>query len=188
MIGNKAFPKREGFCFFKAFLIIDYNSVIMKTPLFFFLLAISSVSFAQDRQSVDHTAENLFSTNIEGPAFDKKGNLFVVNFQKDGTIGLVKPDGTVELFVTLPEGSTANSIQFDTKGNMFLADFTGHNVLKLDPKTKKNSVHAHSDEFNQPNDLCINKNNHLFASDPNWKQINGQIWRIDEYGKFVRVA
>lgn len=143
------------------------------------------VSFAQQDlfTSVDHTQENLFTTNIEGPAFDKAGNLYVVNFQKDGTIGWVKPSGEVELFITLPAGSTANSIQFDSKGNMYLADFTGHNVLKADPKTKSVTVHAHSDKFNQPNDLCINKKDQLFASDPNWKESTGQLWRIDPDGK-----
>src|SRR5689334_19213601 len=84
----------------------------------------------------DHTAENLFTNNIEGPAFDKKGNLYVVNFGKDGTVGLVKPDGSAELFLTLPEGSTANSVKFDSKGFMYLADYTGHNVLRVDMKTK----------------------------------------------------
>jgi sugar lactone lactonase YvrE len=148
----------------------------------------SCVSIAQQDQTglfkaSDHTAENVFTNNIEGPAFDKKGNLYVVNFQKDGTIGLVKPDGKVELFVNLPEGSTANAIQFDSHGNMFLADFTGHNVLKLDPRTKKVTVHVHRDDFNQPNDLCINKKDQLFASDPNWKEKNGKIWRIDPDGK-----
>ena len=34
---------------------------------------------AQDLfQASDFTAENLFSNNIEGPAFDKHGNLYVV--------------------------------------------------------------------------------------------------------------
>jgi sugar lactone lactonase YvrE len=89
----------------------------------------------------------------------------------------------VELFVTLPAGSTANSIQFDSKGNMFLADFSGHNVLKVDSKTKDVTVHAHSDDFNQPNDLCINKKDQLFASDPNWKESTGKLWRIDPDGK-----
>ena len=134
-------------------------------------------------QAEDFTKENLFSGNIEGPAVDKKGNLYVVNFQKDGTIGLVKPDGTAELFLTLPEGSTANAIQFDSKGNMYLADFTGHNVLKVDMKTKKISVYVHNDAFNQPNDLCINKKDQLFASDPNWKESTGKLWRIDKGGK-----
>jgi gluconolactonase len=136
-------------------------------------------------QAEDFTEENLFSQNIEGPAFDKQGKLYVVNFQKDGTIGLVKPDGTAELFLTLPEGSTANSIKFDSKGTMYLADFTGHNVLKVDMKTKKVSVYAHNDKFNQPNDLCINKKDQLFASDPNWKESTGKLWRIDRGGKAV---
>src|SRR5690606_15466256 len=136
-------------------------------------------------ESVDHTEENLFSTNIEGPSVDKKGNLYVVNYQKDGTIGHVKPDGSVELFVTLPEGSTANSIQFDSKGNMYLADFTGHNVLKVDMKTRDVSVYVHNDAFNQPNDLCINRRDQIFASDPNWSNNSGKLWRIDRGGKAV---
>lgn len=134
--------------------------------------------------SVDHTQENLFSRNIEGPAFDKKGNLYVVNYQKDGTIGLVKPDGSVELFVTLPDSSIANAIQFDSKGNMYLADWKGHNVLKVNMKTKAVSVYVHTN-FNQPNDICINKKDQLFASDPNWKESTGKLWRIDKGGKAV---
>jgi len=153
------------------------------------LIASVSVATCQDLerlfQAEDFTAENLFTNNIEGPAFDKNGNLYVVNFQKDGTIGLVKPDGAVELFVTLPEGSTANAIQFDSKGNMYLADFTGHNVLKVDMKTKKIDVYVHNSSFNQPNDLCINKKDQLFASDPNWQGGKGKLWRIDKGGKAV---
>ncbi len=129
-------------------------------------------------QAEDHTAENLFSNNIEGPAVDKNGNLFVVNFQKDGTIGQVKPEGEVELFVTLPEGSTGNSIQFNAAGNMLVADFTGHNVLEVNTSTKEVSVYCHDDRFNQPNDICINKNGVVFASDPDWKNGKGQLWKI----------
>ncbi len=135
--------------------------------------------------SQDFTKENIFTNNIEGPAFDAKGNLYVVNFQKDGTIGLVKPDGEVELFLTLPEGSTANSIQFDSNGTMYLADFTGHNILKVDMKTKKVGVYVHNDAFNQPNDICFNKRDQIFASDPNWKESTGKLWRVDKGGKVV---
>ncbi|HMI64976.1 MAG TPA: hypothetical protein VK517_03005, partial [Cyclobacteriaceae bacterium] len=72
------------------------------------LLAQKTDDFTKSRyEARDLTAENLFTENIEGPNFDKSGNLYVVNFQKDGTIGLVHPDGSVELFVTLPVGSTA---------------------------------------------------------------------------------
>jgi len=134
-------------------------------------------------QAEDFTAENLFTTNIEGPAFDPEGRLYVVNFQHDGTIGYVKPDGQVELFVTLPEGSIANSIQFDKKGNMLLADFAGHNILHVNMSTRQVSVFVHNKNFNQPNDICINSKGQIFASDPNWKDSSGNVWRIDPNGK-----
>jgi sugar lactone lactonase YvrE len=149
------------------------------------LVAFSPV-FAQDfYEAKDLTSVNLFTNNCEGPKVDKKGNLYVVNFQKDGTIGLVHEDGRVELYATLPEGSIANAIQFDKKGNMLLADFKAHNVLKVDAKTKKIEVYSHNDLFNAPNDLCINKKGQLFASDPNWKTSTGKLWRIDTDGKSV---
>jgi len=146
------------------------------------LFAAASAQYYEVR---DLTAENTFSNNIEGPNVDKAGNLYVVNYQKDGTIGLVKPNGEVELYVTLPGNSIANAIMFDKKGNMLLADWVGHNVLKVDKKTKAVTVYVHSDQFNQPNDLCINKKGQLFASDPSWATGTGKIWRIDGPGKAV---
>ena len=136
-------------------------------------------------KATDHTAENLFSRNIEGPAVDKQGRLFVVNYQKDGTIGLVQADGNVELFVTLPDKSIGNSIQFNSQGNMLVADFTGHNILEVNTESKAVSVYCHNDSFNQPNDLCINKEGIVFASDPNWQKQSGQIWRIGTDRKAV---
>ena len=157
-----------------------------------FLVLICVQARAQDVAGLflvqDFTKENIFTNNIEGPAFDKNGNLYVVNFERDGTVGLVKANGDAELFITLPEGSTANSIQFDSKGKMYLADFTGHNILKVDMKSKKVSVYAHHDAFNQPNDICINKRDQIFASDPNWKEGKGKLWRIDKGGKVVLLS
>src|SRR5688500_17558866 len=153
------------------------------------ILVISAPALCQDLYvASDHTAQNLFSNNIECPAFDKKGNLYVVNFGKDGTIGLVKPDGSAELFINLPEGSTANSIKFDSKGNMYLADFTGHNVLKVDMKTKDVTAYVHDERFNQPNDIIFNKKDQIFASDPNCKAGTGQLWRRDAGGKAVLLS
>lgn len=136
-------------------------------------------------KAFDHTAENLFTKNCEGPAVDKDGRLFVVNYQKDGTIGWVQPDGKVELFVTLPNKSVGNSIRFTSKGNMLVADFVEHNVLEVDPVTKNVSVYCHDDRFNQPNDICISKKGIVYASDPNWQKQSGQIWKIGTDGKAV---
>jgi gluconolactonase len=151
----------------------------------FTILLLSVFCQAQVYEARDFTAENIFSENIEGPNVDKAGALYVVNFQRDGTIGKVLFNGEVELFVTLPEGSVANSIMFDKKGNLLLADWKGHNVLLVDKKTKAVTVYVHRDDFNQPNDLCINSKGKLFATDPNWKEGTGKLWRIDGPGKAV---
>ena len=152
---------------------------------FLLVLTFLHASCQQSFVVTDHTEQNIFTSGIEGPAFDKKGNLYVVNFQKEGTIGLVKPDGKAELFINLPQGSVANSIKFDSKGDMYLADYTGHNVLKVDMKTKNVSTYVHDDRFNQPNDIIFNKKGQIYASDPNWKGRTGQLWRVDVGGKAV---
>jgi sugar lactone lactonase YvrE len=133
------------------------------------------------------TAEKSFTDGIEGPACDAQGNIYAVNFARQQTIGKVTPDGKGEVFVQLPETSTGNGIVFDRKGMMYVADYTAHNVLLIDPKTKKVSVFAHNNEMNQPNDLAITADGTLYASDPNWTEKTGQIWRITK-GKTVKVA
>lgn len=132
------------------------------------------------------TADNLFSHNIEGPSF-RNDTLFVVNYQRDGTIGYVLPGGECELYQTLPDSSVGNSIKFDKKGNMYVADFVGHNILKVD-KHKKVSVYCHNDNFNQPNDIIMNSKEWIYASDPNWDDGSGQIWLIKDKDESVRVA
>ncbi len=152
--------------------------------LFFILFLISGHQILAQPlfQVSDFTQENLFSTNIEGPNY-RDGKLYVVNFGKDGTVGFVNSKGEASLFVELPEGSIANAIQFNSRSEMLLADFKGHNILKIDMETKQVSVFSHNDHFNQPNDICINKQDQLFASDPNWKEGTGKIWRIEKDGK-----
>lgn len=155
---------------------------LLLTTLFSALLSINSSGQKQLFISEDLTAENLFSVNIEGPAFDKNGQLYVVNYKHDGTIGKVAPDGTCSLFIELPSGSIANCIQFDSKGNMFLPDFTGHNVLHVDMLTSQVSVFCHEPRMYSPNDLAMNAAGQIFASDPNWKTGAGQLWRVETDG------
>jgi sugar lactone lactonase YvrE len=131
----------------------------------------------------DLTAENMFSGNIEGPAVDADGKLFVVNYLRDGTIGWVQPDGKAQLMVTLPGKSIGNSIQFNRKGQMLVADFIGHNILEINPVNWSVTTYCHNESFNQPNDICINSHGIIFASDPNWQKQTGQLWRIDTDGK-----
>lgn len=129
-----------------------------------------------------------FTEGIEGPACDRNGNVYCVSFRDARNIARVKPNGTAELFVALPEGSWGNGIRFDPAGTMYVADYTGHNVLRIDPKTRQIHVLAHDGRMNQPNDLAIARDGTLYASDPNWKAGTGQLWRIEPNGKVHREA
>ena len=134
------------------------------------------------------TTVGSFTQGVEGPACDVSGNVYAVNFGAQQTIGKVTPDGKAELFVTLPGKSVGNGIRFNRSGMMFVADYVEHNVLRIDPKTKAITVHAHESRMNQPNDLAIAPDGTLYASDPDWKNKRGQLWRIDTKGKVTRVA
>lgn len=109
--------------------------------------------------------------------------LYAVNFGKQGTIGQVTPDGKASVFIELPDGSIGNGIRFSKRGDMFIADYPKHNILKVVMGTKKLSVFANEPRMNQPNDIAIDSKDRLYASDPNWKDNTGNIWRIDTDGK-----
>ncbi|MDA0338161.1 MAG: SMP-30/gluconolactonase/LRE family protein [bacterium] len=138
------------------------------------------------------TAPGGFPSGIEGPAVDSAGNLYAVNFARRGTIGRVTPSGEASLFVALPEGSTGNGIRFAAAGDMFIADYTGHNILRVDMSaapmtTQAVSVFAHEPRMNQPNDIAIGATGTLYASDPDWRGGTGQLWRIDTDGTVTRL-
>ncbi len=138
--------------------------------------AVAETGLFQSRQL---TPSGEYTFNIEGPAVDRSGNLYVVNYQRPGTIGKIAPGGTTsELFATLPEGSVGNAIRFDRSGRMFVADYKKHNVFIIEPGTTEPRSYVQSDDFNQPNDLTVAADGTLYASDPNWKARNGQVWRI----------
>src|SRR4051794_8005690 len=54
---------------------------------------------------------------IEGPGCDAAGNIYVVNFARQQTVGKITPDGKGEVFVELPGKSTGNGIVFDRDGS-----------------------------------------------------------------------
>jgi sugar lactone lactonase YvrE len=134
------------------------------------------------------TQDKEFTAGIEGPACDREGNIFAVCFGKDQTIGKITPQGKGEIWLTLTEKSAGNGIVFDKAGQMYVADYGAHKVLKIDPATKKLAVFAHEPKMNQPNDLAIAPNGTLWASDPNWGNSTGQVWRVTRDGKITLAA
>ena len=165
----------------------------MKTKILGTLITILIVCLSCEQKEVQYQSQDLvfvgqYTSGLEGPAVDQDGNLFFVNPTHSGSVGKVDTEGNFSLFIEhLPEGSTANGIRFGQDQSMYLADYTGHNVLKVNLKTKAVSVYAHDSLLNQPNDLAICCNDRMFASDPNWKESTGQLWRV-ENGQFYLLS
>jgi len=126
-----------------------------------------------------------FTEGIEGPACDAQGTLYAVNFAKQGGIGAVTPSGEARLFLELPKPSIGNGIRFRQDGTMLIADYVGHKIWKVAPGKSKAEVFAHDSSMNQPNDICITASGLVFASDPNWGDNTGKMWRADLNGKLT---
>lgn len=135
----------------------------------------------------DVVGDGVFSAGIEGPAFGPDGALYAVSYGRDGTLGRVSfdADGNARaaLFMTLPEGSTGNGIRFDADGFMYVADYTAHQILRIDPRDRSVGVFATLPGAHQPNDIAFAPNGMFYASDPDWRSGTGQLWRILPYGK-----
>ena len=161
----------------------------MKTKILGTLTTLLIVCLSCEQKEVQYQSQDLvfvgqYTSGLEGPAVDQDGNLYFVNPTHSGSVGKVDTEGNFSLFIEhLPEGSTANGIRFGLDQSMYLADYTGHNVLKVNLQSKEVSVYAHDSLLNQPNDLAICCNDRMFASDPNWKESAGQLWRV-ENGQF----
>ena len=120
-----------------------------------------------------------FNHDIEGPAVDSAGFLYAVNFAHSGSIGRVDQQGQASLLLDLPKGSTGNGIRIAANGDLLVADYSGHNILRVDVSSKTVSVVAHNNNMHQPNDLTLLDSGVIFASDPDWANNSGQLWRIN---------
>lgn len=136
-------------------------------------------------QSTDYVFVGDYTLGLEGPAVSSNGDLYFVNPKKNGTIGIVSAKTkNFNIYIdSLPNGGVANGIRFGTKGEMFLADYVSHRILSVNTKTKEVSTFAMDTSMNQPNDIAISSQGILFASDPNWADETGNIWKIDTTGK-----
>ncbi len=142
---------------------------------------------AENVETTDWLPEGTFTSGIEGPATDREGTIYAVNYGKEGTIGCVSPDGTHRCWVELPAGSTGNGIRIGADGQLYVADYTGHNILKISPRTREITVFVHEPRMFQPNDLALAPSGNLYASDPDWAHAKGQLWLIRPDGAIVRL-
>lgn len=123
----------------------------------------------------------------EGPAFDSKKNLFFVNYERNGTIGRLSPDGNVNVWVTLPSPSMAFGLKSDVHDNILAADMNGKRLLRIAPD-KNITVLADAFEgkpFLGLNDLCLDRKGNIFFTDPNGsdeQNLLGALYRYSTEG------
>src|SRR5258708_37727195 len=77
------------------------------------LIASSAIAQEAPFQSRQVTPAGEYTFGLEGAAGDAKGNLYVVNFGKTGTIGKLAVDASpAELFASLPQGSARTASRY----------------------------------------------------------------------------
>ncbi|HEU0276459.1 MAG TPA: SMP-30/gluconolactonase/LRE family protein [Rhodanobacteraceae bacterium] len=141
----------------------------------------------------DYVDGGVFTKFIEGSSVGPDGALYLVGFGDQRNVARIPVPAAgraalPEVFVELPPGSAGNGTRIDRRGNLFVADYTAHNVWRVDLRSRRFVLHAHLEGAFQPNDLALAPDGTLYASDPDWATGNGQVWRIRADGSNERVA
>jgi gluconolactonase len=126
---------------------------------------------------------------LEGPSFDRAGNLFVVDVAW-GRIFRVSPDGDVELF-TEYDGEP-NGLKIHRDGRIFVADYR-HGIMVVDPETRAVAPfldRAALDRFKGVNDLVFASNGDLYFTDQGLTGLqdpSGCLYRLRADGQLDRL-
>jgi gluconolactonase len=125
----------------------------------------------------------------EGPAFDREGNLFVVNVET-GVISKVSPEGKVETFVNT--GGAPNGAKFHLNGDLYVAD-RRRGILAIS-RSGNIRVVVDTDQGNRfrgPNDLVFDLNGDLYFTDPHGSSAEnpfGRVYRFCSSGELTCLA
>jgi hypothetical protein len=117
---------------------------------------------------------------LEGPSFDREGNLWVVDIPW-GRIFRIDPKGGVELVVEY--AGEPNGLKFHPDGRAFIADCR-NGIMVLDPKTGRIEPYlerARLEKFKGCNDLFFASNGDLWFTD------QGQTGLHDPTGRLFRL-
>jgi gluconolactonase len=126
---------------------------------------------------------------LEGPSFDRTGNLYVVDVAW-GRIFRIGPKGDVELF-TEYDGEP-NGLKIHRDGRIFVADYR-HGIMVVDPDTRAVSPfvdRAALDRFKGVNDLVFASNGDLYFTDQGLTGLHdptGALYRLRADGQLDRL-
>jgi gluconolactonase len=127
---------------------------------------------------------------IEGPAFDRQGNLFIVDIPF-GRIFRITPRGDWDLVVQYD--GWPNGMKFHKDGRLFVADYK-RGIMVLDVKSGRIEPlleTAYSEGFKGCNDLHFAANGDLYFTDQGQTGIadpTGRVYRLKANGDLQRLA
>jgi gluconolactonase len=105
-------------------------------------------------------------TFTEGPAVDKKGNVFFTDQPNDK---IYEYDTEGRLSVFMDKTGRSNGLYFDKKGRLLACADEKNELWAIDPKTKKATVllsDLDGKKFNGPNDLWPDGKGGIYFTDP----------------------
>jgi gluconolactonase len=129
----------------------------------------------------------------EGPAIDRDGNLYVVNYREWGTIGKITPQGAASVLVDLrkklpAEGDrlpSCNGLKIDDDGNLIGAETGTSQIIRISKDGEKVEVLAREVDgvrLNGLNDVALDPKGNIYFANPgqrNVYRINKQDGSID---------
>jgi gluconolactonase len=122
---------------------------------------------------------------IEGPAFDAKGNLYIVDIPF-GRIFRIAPDRTWTLIAEYD--GWPNGMKIDAQGRIFVADYR-KGIMQLDPASgtvMPLAGHRYSESFRGCNDLHIASNGDIYFTDQGQTGLHdptGRVYRLRAGGR-----
>ncbi|MBI4381624.1 MAG: SMP-30/gluconolactonase/LRE family protein [candidate division NC10 bacterium] len=117
---------------------------------------------------------------LEGPAFDREGNLYVADIVY-GRIFKVSPQGNFDLVVQYD--GEPNGLRIHKDGRIFIADYK-NGIMVLDPKTGDVSPFLrtrHTESLRGVNDLVFSSNGDLFFTDQGMTGLQDPTGRVYRY-------
>ena len=142
---------------------------------FFFLSAITvfsqqgldSIKLVKPGASLIQVSKQF--TFTEGPAVDKKGNIYFTD-QPNDKIWEYDTDGKLSVF--MDKTGRSNGMYFDSNGRLIACADAQNQIVAIDANKKMvvlvNDFNGH--KFNGPNDLWINSNGGIYFTDPYYQR------------------
>jgi gluconolactonase len=125
----------------------------------------------------------------EGPAFDRNGNLLIVNVDT-GDICKISPDGGVRTFSNT--GGAPNGAKFHPSGDLYVADRV-KGIIAISPDGEMRVIvdRYQGKKFNGPNDLIFDSKGNLYFTDPHGSSAEnpfGCVYRVSSHGEIACLA